>query len=127
MGTTAGQKQAQKPTRVDFQELGRQIHAIIAKMQAKQAQNLPRQAAQPQAPPGLAFVQSQRALQPRITNMEAEVPLRGILQAVRPDWSPSDLHAVQEKLAAIQIHFPLDLLERLHAEGSRGVNTRLRA
>lgn len=52
--------------------------------------------------------------------------LTDVLRSVRPDWTPKDLAAVQEKLGKIHITTGNDLFSMLSTQGPQGLNTRLR-
>jgi len=56
-----------------------------------------------------------------------EIPLKNVLRAVRPDWSNSELYAVQAKLRKIQIEDPEQLFHLLRTQGEKKINAMLKA
>merc|ERR1740129_2408889 len=53
--------------------------------------------------------------------------LGDVLRAVRPDWNPSELRLVKEKLEIVNIETPLELFRQLRDEGPEVLNEKLKA
>merc|ERR1712151_1330996 len=80
----------------------------------------------PSIKPKIVVSPTQRFTKIGVDRPAEPMPLREVLQSVRPDWTAKDLNSVQEKLLKININTPQELFALLQREGVQSVNIKLK-